>query len=105
MDCAPSRSGSICPRCAWCLTIAPFRRETQAELRVAVDGSTLLQEQVILAGGGGRMERTVELPGAILWSPADPQLHEVELTLAEDDVCLRVGLRQVRIAGRQILIK
>jgi beta-glucuronidase len=80
------------------------KAETQTTLRVEVDGRSLVQESVTLAARGGRLERMLELPGATLWSPAAPHLHEVSVTLADDDLCLRVGLRQVRVAGRQILI-
>jgi len=78
--------------------------ETSVELRVAVNGRTLLKESVTLVGGGGRMERQLELPGAALWWPGKPHLHEVAVSLGDDDEVVRVGLRQVRIVGRQIMI-
>ncbi len=78
--------------------------ETTVDLRMAVDGRNLLNERVVLAAGGGRLERLLELPGADLWSPDAPHLHPLEVNLGEDDMRVRVGLRQVRVVGRQILI-
>ena len=72
--------------------------------RLSVDGKLALQEKVDLNGTGGRIEGRLELPGAALWSPEAPNLHTLELRLGDDDWRGRVGLRQVRVAGRQILL-
>lgn len=52
----------------------------------------------------GRIELKMELPGAALWSPEAPNLHELYVTLADDDYRERIGIRQVKCQGRQILI-
>jgi beta-glucuronidase len=76
----------------------------RADLKIIFDGRTLIQEKVDLVGMNGRFERLLELPGAALWSPKAPNLHTLEVRLGEDDLRARVGLRQVKISGRQILI-
>lgn len=52
----------------------------------------------------GRIEMKIELPEAALWSPEAPNLHELYVTLGEDDYRDRIGIRQVHCADRQILI-
>lgn len=73
-------------------------------LVIACDGETILEEAVDLAATTGRLERTLTLPGAGLWSPGAPNLHYLAVRLGDDDWCERIGLRQVRVEGRQILI-
>lgn len=54
--------------------------------------------------GAGRVEIKMDLPGAALWSPDAPHLHELYVTLAKDDTRERIGIRQVECRDRQILI-
>jgi len=74
------------------------------DLTVTCDGQVVLSEKVNLAATSGRVERVLELPGAALWSPEEPNLHMLHVRLGEDDMRERIGLRQVRADGRQILI-
>jgi beta-glucuronidase len=53
---------------------------------------------------GHRVGRAVEVPGAALWSPQEPNLHRLHVRLGEDDLRERVGIRQVRAEDRQILV-
>jgi beta-glucuronidase len=76
----------------------------QTDLVIACDGQTILRETVKLPEASGRLERTLELPGARLWSPKEPNLHELHVRLGEDDARERIGLRQVLVRGRQLLI-
>ncbi len=76
----------------------------RADLKIFFDGQLSLQEKVDLTGTGGRIEGLLELPGAALWSPAAPDLHTLEVHLGDDDWRGRVGLRQVKVLGRQILL-
>ncbi len=52
----------------------------------------------------GQIELRMELPDAALWSPEEPNLHELYVTLGEDDYRERIGIRQVECRDRQILI-
>ena len=61
-------------------------------------------ERVELLEALGCLERTLELPGAALWSPGAPNLHTLAVRLGEDDQRLRVGVRQVAVEGQQITI-
>ena len=74
------------------------------ELAVTFDGKSILDEKVDLAESVGRIERTFELPDASLWSPDEPNLHMLAVRLGDDDMCERVGIRQVSIGGQDILI-
>jgi beta-glucuronidase len=73
-------------------------------LIITCDGSAVLSETLELAEPSGSIQRTLELPGAALWSPQAPNLHTLHVRLGEDDVRERVGIRQVQVDGQQILI-
>ncbi len=79
-------------------------RAGQAELAIRCDGREVLREAVTLDAAGGTIERTLTLEGAALWSPEQPSLHLVGVTLGEDDRAERIGIRQVAVRGRQIHI-
>ncbi|WP_030160462.1 glycoside hydrolase family 2 protein [Glycomyces sp. NRRL B-16210] len=53
---------------------------------------------------GERIERTVTLPGARLWSPDDPALQEVSVRLGDDDVRERIGLREITTGGGRLAV-
>ncbi|HEY64381.1 MAG TPA: hypothetical protein G4O02_07390 [Caldilineae bacterium] len=74
------------------------------DLIIACDGDVVLSETVDLTDTSGRIERTLQLRGAKLWSPEAPNLHMLHLRLGDDDMRERLGIRQVRVDGRQILI-
>jgi len=77
---------------------------TSAPLVVALDGATVLEDNVQLPGESGEIERTLKFGGAALWSPETPNLHLLHVRLGEDDMCERIGLRQVRTDGQELLI-
>lgn len=76
----------------------------ETRLAVSVGGRTILEEQVTLAAASGELSRTIELPGAPLWSPGEPNLHLLHVRLGEDDVRERIGLRTIRTEGRRLLL-
>ncbi len=76
----------------------------EAVLQILFAGRMVLNETVSLTGPSGRLERLLVLPGAGLWSPETPELHVLEIRLDHDDLIQRVGLRQVRVFGREILL-
>jgi beta-glucuronidase len=58
---------------------------------------------------GGRAVLELDVPGARLWSPDEPNLHELSVELVKGDavcdrVTLRVGLRTVRIDASNLLV-
>ncbi|GAB3225147.1 glycoside hydrolase family 2 protein [Glycomyces halotolerans] len=75
----------------------------EARLEVECGGSTVVAETVELAKLG-RIERTFELPGAESWSPSNPVLHRLSVRLGEDDLCERIGLRQVGVEGARVTV-
>ncbi len=78
--------------------------EGQTDLQIIFDGKTRYHEIIKVDPGAWNIERLLELPEATLWSPQEPNLHSLEVRLGGDDFRARVGLRQVKISGRQILI-
>jgi len=76
----------------------------ETELQVRFDGEVVLEEVVGLIEASGEIRRRMEVPEAELWSPEEPNLHMVEVRLGGDDMRARVGIRQVRREGRQILL-
>lgn len=76
----------------------------QAVLAIHVDGHEVLREALTLSEPTGEIRRSVEVPGASLWSPESPHLHLMQVRLGEDDLIERFGIRQVRVDGREILI-
>jgi beta-glucuronidase len=74
------------------------------DLRLSVDGKLEHHEIIEVEVGVGKLERSIELPDASLWFPGEPNLHLLEVRLGEDDFRARVGLRQVKVSGRQVLI-
>jgi beta-glucuronidase len=73
------------------------------EVTVTCAGQTLRQT-VEPDDGVGRIELKMDLPGAALWSPEGPNLHEIHVQLGQDDWRERIGIRQVECRDRQILI-
>ena len=92
------------PTLRLCVDYHSVHAAGREELKIIFDGRTLIQEKVDLVGTSGRIERLLELPGAALWSPRSPNLHTLAVRLGEDDWRARVGIRQVKVGGRQILL-
>jgi beta-glucuronidase len=76
----------------------------QTDLVITCDGQVVLCEGIELSVASGRIQRTVELPEAALWSPQEPNLHLLHVRLGEDDKRERIGIRQVSARGQQISI-
>lgn len=74
------------------------------ELLITCDGKQLIRETVELRNKYGKIKRTVKLDDAALWSPQQPNLHEIHVRFGEDDMRERIGLRTVEVHGRDILI-
>ena len=73
-------------------------------LVVRFDGDVALEKSVDLEAGGGTLETSLEFPGAALWSPEEPELHYLHVQLGEDDLRERIGIREFRTQGQQLLL-
>jgi beta-glucuronidase len=89
------------------------------QLTVAQEGGTL-DGQAVLSGQGtewtsslsfaaGSATATFTIPGARLWSPDDPYLYELAVTLLDgteviDRYTLEVGIRTVSVQGDRLLL-
>jgi beta-glucuronidase len=78
--------------------------EQEVALTITIDGEPVLTETLDLAEPYSTLTRTLELPGATLWSPDAPNLHMLHIQLGDDDMRERIGIRQVTVKGQQILI-
>ncbi len=76
----------------------------EAPLELALDGRTITRETVRLTAGGGAVTLRLRLDGTEPWTPRAPRLYALSATLAEDDLVERVGLREVRVDGRSLLL-
>lgn len=75
------------------------------DLAITCDGRRVLREQLSPEdAAAGRIERTLDLAGLAPWSPGEPNLHILHVRLGLDDRRERIGIRQVRTEGRQILV-
>jgi len=72
--------------------------------RIVCDNNEIVSETLKSNETSGEIERTCELQDAELWSPNEPNLHMLRVQLADDDMCARIGIRQVRTEGQDILI-
>jgi len=79
--------------------------------KAMVDGSVLVEEELTgeqmglgEPAGGGLVERELALEDAALWSPRDPRLHTLSVTLGDDDWTGRFGIRTVQAESGRILI-
>jgi hypothetical protein len=81
-----------------------------AVVRVRVVGGPRVAEEVTLAADDdGRFTGHVEIHDPRTWSPADPHLYEVELTVGEagpaaDRVVVTGGLRRVEARGEELFL-
>jgi beta-glucuronidase len=73
-------------------------------LVISFDGQIVQTEDLELGAQSGRIERRLAVPGAKLWSPAEPHLHLVHVQLGADDLRERIGIRQVRAQGKRLSI-
>lgn len=74
---------------------------------VVSDGSALVAEQALTIQGDGSMEQVAafdfQIPGARRWSPKDPFLYQVHLTVSNakgdrDDLAFPLGLRSLTMS-------
>ncbi|MEZ5932047.1 MAG: glycoside hydrolase family 2 TIM barrel-domain containing protein [Alphaproteobacteria bacterium] len=92
--------------------LVPDRRfetiQVAVELSDAVDGEAALSmpelgidKRLPICSGKGvvRIEASPEL-----WSPSNPKLYDVSLRFADDHVTDRVGFREIRTEGRDIIL-
>ncbi len=87
-----------------------------ARVRVATAGDYTGEGKVrlgdletVLNFQGGSADATLRLPDARLWSPSDPHLYPMTVTLNDngsvtDSYCLDVGIRTIAVQGDQLLL-
>jgi beta-glucuronidase len=75
-----------------------------ADLTILFNGESVLSERIALEKASGSVTRTLIFPEAELWSPASPTLHDLHVILGSDDQRERIGIRQVQVSGKEILI-
>ena len=73
-------------------------------LAIFVDGVQLHSESAPLQPGHQKLIRYLTLPNAELWYPHYPALHDLYVRLDDDDCRERIGIRQITIRGREIVI-
>lgn len=75
----------------------------QARLSLA-GGKAPVEAVVAVSNGAGRA--TLRVPAARLWSPADPFLHRLTVTLGArvDEYALDIGIRTVAVNGDRLLV-
>lgn len=74
----------------------------QQVLRVHFDGRTILQSDV--DADEAEALRVITCPGAELWSPEHPNLHELEVELGDDVWRQEIGLRTIAVRDAEILL-
>ncbi len=81
-----------------------FDLPAEHELVIRWGREELLRESIQLDNKYGKIQRSVQPAGAALWSPQEPNLHQLHVQLGSDDMRERIGLRSVEVKDRQILI-
>lgn len=92
------------PRLQVSIDYGAMSKRDGADLSIAFDDVSIIQERVDLSPPGGRLTRVLEPTGATLWSPEAPNLHLVHVRLGDDDMRERVGIRMVGVQGTAITI-
>ncbi|MCC7204466.1 MAG: hypothetical protein IT441_05255 [Phycisphaeraceae bacterium] len=83
---------------------AADREPGQVPLTISCDGRPLESGNIQLTGKSGRIDRQFTLPGAKVWSPESPTLHDLHVELGPDDLCDRFGLRTIEVRGKDLLL-
>jgi beta-glucuronidase len=83
--------------------VSSLPKGEELDLEITCAGKTV-HRALPLEGTGGAADVMLELPGAALWSPQAPCLHDLCVRLAGDDWRQRIGIRQVQAQGRDILL-
>ncbi len=73
-------------------------QNTTAKLSISELG---IEQEIPVTDGEGAL--VLEAKPA-LWSPENPKLYDVELSCATDKVSDRVGFREIKVVGREILL-
>jgi beta-glucuronidase len=81
-----------------------FDLPCEHELVISWGRKELLRQTLQLDNKYGKIRRSVQLEGAALWSPESPNLQHLHVSLGNDDMRERIGLRSVEVRDRQILI-
>jgi beta-glucuronidase len=76
----------------------------QTSLQITLDGNLVLNERIELAGSTGRLKHRIQLPGESLWSPDAPNLHMLHVFLDADDRRERIGIRKLKVEGKNLLL-
>ena len=86
-------------------------REVTVRIHIAGEGQATEEMISGLCPAGERKPFTcsLTLPGAKSWSPGDPQLYSLTLSLLAGDTCydrrsVRFGVREIRLEGRRIVL-
>lgn len=70
-----------------------------------IEEDAVLSGKVRLAPGDSQVLLFAhEVRDVRLWSPGDPQLYRVRLAFAGDDLIDRTGFRELKVAGREVLL-
>jgi len=75
-----------------------FRKEEELEIRI--DGKAVKSERF----SGREREYQLKVPHFRLWSPENPNLHQLELLLKNDRLEETFGIRKIEIKGQKLLL-
>ncbi|MFP4107038.1 MAG: glycoside hydrolase family 2 protein [Phycisphaerae bacterium] len=73
-------------------------------LTIYFDDQPIEEQEIELSQGSGTLEMDLELEGAELWSPEEPNLYGLRVILGTDDIQERFGIRQIATSGRKLLL-
>ena len=85
------------------VSLQPGGKGGRLPLIMRVDGHTLLDTSVD-ATPGATLEREITIPDCTPWSDRNPHLYDICVQLGADALCVRTGVRQVRVEGDKILL-
>jgi len=86
------------------LTLGALDHATGVQAVVDCGGLAEANFTLDLEPGMTVAETEVQLEDARPWTPAEPNLYEFRASVAGDDLIERVGLREIRVEGKQILL-
>ena len=87
----------------------PAALELTYAVREAASGKQVaertIRPEAVVEGAVAKVDFTIDLPGARLWSPDDPFLYELYLNTGADDCSVRFGMRSFRAdVERQVIL-
>lgn len=65
---------------------------------------TPLAPATVTANADGNFTLGLVIPSPRAWSPASPHLYRLRVSIAGDDTTIRFGLREIKTAGRTVLL-